>query len=80
MELTFTNGIDSIKLNTSEALTLELKLNVSSKKHSWSLLGDILYDFHVGRLSKYFYVITNEQLDFLNQLNARQSWKDCKTL
>jgi len=78
--LNITNNIDSLRLSRAEALALELKLNVSSKKHLWKTIGDQLYDYHIGRRSSGDVVVANDQMEFLKKLHAQPSWKECGDL
>ncbi len=59
-----------IKLDKSQALDLELKLNISEKGKNWSNIGDILYYFFRDYQGYTDVVkeISHEQLFFLNSL------------
>jgi hypothetical protein len=59
-----------IKLDKSQALDLELKLNISEKGKVWSNIGDTLYNFFRDYLGYTDVVkeISHEQLFFLNSL------------
>ncbi len=59
-----------IKLDKSQALDLELKLNISNKGKDWSNIGDILYNFFRDYQGYTDVVkeINHEQLIFLNSL------------
>ncbi len=59
-----------IKLDKSQALYLELKLNISEKGKNWSNIGDTLYIFfrdYIG-YTDVIKEISQEQLNFLNNL------------
>jgi hypothetical protein len=76
--LTLTNGSDSVYLNADEVRGLELKLNVTSKGTVWKWIGDILYDYHIGRVgSPAVLKVDNEQFLFLLRLRSMSSWREC---
>jgi hypothetical protein len=68
------------KLKREECTPLELKLNVTSKGHTWSHIGDILYEYGGGWTDKASITVTEEQYAFLLTLQARSSWEDCRNL
>lgn len=77
MELT--DGDTSIKLNPQEAIALELKLNVSSKGHEWRHIGDSLFDFGSKKSSAQNFVsVSKEQMNFLQILDSKSSWEQCR--
>ena len=47
--LSLTDGKRTFKLNYRQANQIELKLNVSSYKYLWKTIGDILYNFSIGK-------------------------------
>lgn len=69
---------DFIKLNNQEAIDLELKLNVTSKKHEWKHIGDVLYNFGANKqdaLSEF--TVTLIQFEFLKMLTSKLSYIEC---
>jgi len=69
MNATFviTDNISIIELNKEDARDLELKLNVTSKGHTWSYIGDALFNFQPDVYTDNF-VVTTEQITFLNKI------------
>jgi len=69
MSTTFviTDNISIIELNKEDARDLELKLNVTSKGHAWSYIGDALYNFQPDIYTDNF-VVTTEELNFLKKI------------
>jgi hypothetical protein len=69
MSYTFviTDNISIIELNKEDARDLELKLNVTSKGHIWSYIGDALFNFHPNVYTDNF-VVTTEELNFLKKI------------
>lgn len=78
--LILTNGSESLYLNADEVRNLELKLNVTSKGAVWKWIGDILYDYHIGRtpvVGSPSLKVDNEQFLFLLRLQSMPSWREC---
>jgi hypothetical protein len=69
MSATFviTDNINTIELNKENTRDLELKLNVTSKGHTWSNIGDALFNFWPDIYTDNF-VVTTEQLNFLKKI------------
>ena len=67
----------SISLNSEEALSMELKLNVTTKGHIWKEIGDYLFDFHTGKTDNTIHHITLEQFNFLSEL-SKYSFDKCR--
>ena len=76
MSATFiiTDNKSTIKLTKPKARELELKFNVTSKGHTWSKIGDALFNFWPDVYTDDFvvttddFVVTTEQLEFLNKI------------
>jgi len=69
MNLTTDTNKPPIILTREDARALELKLNVTSKKHLWSSIGDMLYAYHTRKSgAKTSIVLTDEQYEFLSKL------------
>jgi hypothetical protein len=45
-KLTIQNGNKMLHINKSQALKIELKINLLINKNHWREIGDILYNFH----------------------------------
>ena len=60
-------------LNKQEALSLELKLNISKYGEEWSKLGDILYKYSISFDENLVYEIEYEQLIFLLSIRENLS-------
>ena len=69
-----------IELTKEEARDLELKLNVSTKGHSWSNIGKYLFSYHTGESVIPYYVVTLEQYNILNLLIYTNSMEECKKI
>lgn len=65
MTTKITSDIGQLVINRAESLKLELHLNKSLYGHSWSKIGDQLYNFHIGNEIEEIKV-TEEQYKFLN--------------
>ena len=63
--LILTDEKNFLKLDKKMALKLELKLNVSDFIKKWENIGDILYDFHVGKNNKNLFKISNFKYNIL---------------
>ena len=59
------NGISQIKLNKSQALKLELEINLFINKDFWVDIGDHLYNFHAKDINV---SISVENIKFLTIL------------
>jgi hypothetical protein len=82
MSLTFviTDNISIIELKKEDARDLELKLNVTSKGHTWNYIGDALFNFHTEtQIYTEAYVVTTEELNFLNKI-IRLTKEQCKNV
>ena len=67
-------------IKRSECISLELKLNVTSKGISWSLIGDRLYNFGTNvKAAENIMKVSSEQYDFLTILHTTENNK-CKQL
>ena len=58
----------NIKINKTQALKLELELNVSEYAKKWIELGDHLYNFHVDKECKNEIIVSQEQFNFINNI------------
>jgi hypothetical protein len=69
------------KLKREDCTPLELKLNVTTKGHEWGHIGDILFEYGSGRGNAMTSItVTEEQYAFLQTLQARRSWEECRNL
>ena len=70
--LTITNGSDSFKLNCTECINLELKLNLSQMGKTYSAIGDYLYNYgvkyHTTSSQPSIYKISNVEYNYLLRL------------
>ena len=79
--LTLTDSITSFILNEKEAIDLELRLNISKHGVEWRVIADVLYNYGSRILNPtQRFKITTEQLNFLQFLQSRESWEDCRNL
>ena len=77
-------GNVELKLNSAQAIHLELKLNLSENGKSWRDLGDILYAWRLSPRHYHYgvpieYEITNEQMKWIkSNINTviRDNYKD----
>jgi hypothetical protein len=67
------------ELTRDEARELELKLNVSTKGHTWKDIGDYLFSFHTGKSVIPYLSVTLEQYNTLNLLKDTPK-DDCKKI
>jgi hypothetical protein len=66
-------------LSPSESIQLELKLNVTKYGRPWKHIGDFLFEF--GRaINSQEYLVSVTQFEFLDMLNGKASWNECKGL
>lgn len=75
----FVCDTQTLSLNSEEARSMELKLNVTRKCNIWREIGDYLFDFHIGRTDNTIHHITLEQFIFLNNL-SKYSFNECRNL
>jgi hypothetical protein len=81
MQLLSENGQPTIMLTAAESITLELKLNVTSKGKIWSHIGDILFEFGSGKKNAANSILlTIDQYDFIEVLMSRATWESCRDL
>jgi hypothetical protein len=78
--LTITDSITSFCIRKEEAIELECKLNVTRYRKIWSAIGDSLYAFGTDRYKGDVLLITTLQLEFIELLRTRSSWKNCYDL
>jgi len=79
--LIITDGQETLLVDEKESVDLELKLNVTSKGRPWITLGAELFAFGTYKPeAKSRLIITSEQLAFLQVLQKRQGWINCKDL
>ena len=74
--INITDSNDSFIIKKSDAIVLELKLNLSSKKNQWKELGDMLYSLGRNKEPEDTLVVTSEQLSFLKMLQKLSGLKD----
>ena len=74
--------VDSIMIDgRQDAIALELKLNVTQYGHPWKHIGDVLYNYGVGKTDAVTdFVVTGTQLSYLKMLQAKPSWQSCKDM
>lgn len=71
--LVFTDQNNNLfKVDKNTALKLEVSLNLTKYGKPWRNIGDILYNFAIGRNTDLLIKITNEQLNFLKNLNCKK--------
>ena len=75
--LVVTDGNNSLQLDKQQSIDMELKLNVSSKGHTWKHIGDDLYKFGTANKDADNLLVTKEQFEFLLVLQRKASWRDC---
>lgn len=75
--LTVRDNNERFELNEKESISLELKLNVTSKGKEWSKIGDHLYNFGTKQDCVEVLIVTTEQLSFLQLLMSRLSYREC---
>ena len=75
------DNLNTLLVDEKESADLELKLNVTSKGRPWITLGAELFAFGTYKPeAKSRLVVTSEQLAFLQVLQKRQGWVNCKDL
>ena len=74
--------VDSIQFEQPmDAIALELKLNVTQYGHPWKHIGDVLYNYGVGKADAVTdFVVTTEQLAYLKMLQTKAGWEECRGL
>lgn len=74
--------VDSIIIDgMQDAIALELKLNVTQYGHPWKHIGDVLYNYGVGKSNAVTdFVVTSTQLSYLKMLQTKPTWESCKDL
>ena len=68
MSVKLTDGNNFLLLKRNESIKLELKLNVSSYGHTWSNIGDQLYNFGIGKDITEI-LVNSYQFNYLKNLN-----------
>jgi len=68
MSVKLTDGNNFLLLKRNESINLELKLNVSSYGHTWSNIGDQLYNFGIGKDITEI-LVNSYQFNYLKNLN-----------
>jgi len=77
--LTITDGKAEFKLDYSDSIDLELKLNVSAYGRKWIHIGDMLYAYGTKTKGKdWEFEIDKEEFKFLLRLLEKATWEDCK--
>jgi hypothetical protein len=74
--------VDSIDImDMQDSIALELKLNVTQYGHTWKHIGDVLYNYGVGKADALTdFVVTSEQLSYLKILQTKPGWESCRGL
>ena len=74
--------VDSIDImDMQDSIALELKLNVTQYGHTWKHIGDVLYNYGVGKPDALKdFVVTSEQLSYLKILQTKPDWESCRGL
>jgi len=78
--LRVTDNVHTMQVDTNASVSLELKLNVTSKGKVWSAIGDHLFDFGTKKACADTLFVTTEQFEFLQLLCTKVSYKDCYDL
>jgi hypothetical protein len=68
MELQLTDGQRNLYVNQGQAISLEIKLNVSEFGFIWKSVGDHLFFYGTRRNVARKLVLTREQFSFLEEL------------
>lgn len=76
--LEITDGMRVFAINKKQANDLELKLNISYYGGGWSDIGDILFDFSMGRHCVPSIRVFKEQYNFLHLLMT-MAYEDCES-
>ena len=75
------SNVKTYKLDKKKALKLELLLNKSPYGKKWNKIGDILYDFSIGKkLQNYKLEVTQEQYNYLIKRLLKDNQKDLETI
>jgi len=68
-------------LNAKQAIQLELKLNVTQYGHSWSTIGDELYNYGIAAIdTDKMLVVSEKQYEFLVILISNNGVEECSEL
>lgn len=68
-KLTIQNGNKMLHINKSQALKIELRINLLINKNHWRVLGDVLYNFHaLNKKPNTTLQITNEQFNVVQEI------------
>ena len=68
-KLTLQNENKTLHINKSQALKLELRINLLLNKNHWRDLGDVLYNFHaLNKQPNKSFQITNEKFDVIQEI------------
>jgi len=79
MEILHDSGKYQFTLAKKECVSLELKLNVSSKGKLWSHIATILFEFGTGVPTALESItVTDDQYEFLLRLLSKRSWEECR--
>jgi len=78
------DGVKTMRLTPSEAIDLELKLNVSKNGRKWSDIGDMLYVYGTGNAGDKGnavnafeqILVSSEQYQYLVLLKSIDSWQN----
>lgn len=68
-KLTLQNENKTLHINKSQALKLELRINLLLNKNHWRELGDVLYNFHaLNKQPNKPLHITNEKFNVIQEI------------
>ena len=71
-KLTIQNENKMLHINKSQALKIELKINLLINKNHWRELGNVLYNFHaLNKKPNTPVQITNEKFNVLQEILTR---------
>ena len=55
-------------------------MNVTKYGRVWRPIGDALYNYGVSDEEATEYAVTQEQFEFLQMLNTKSGWEECRDL
>ena len=71
----------TLNLTVADCISLELKLNVTSKAHEWGHIGQLLFEYGTKKTNALETILLDQdEYDFLKLLLSRSSWTDCTAL
>jgi hypothetical protein len=78
--LTITDSHQKFELKSTETVSLELKLNVTSKGKVWAHIGHVLFDYRLKQNVPETLIVSTDQYQFLLVLLSKGSYNDCYDL